>query len=374
MTQSTVQIDIINNGTPYGEVAGKLKSQGSFNINSKRPYLDEDDMPCITVFTGKYKGGAENPENYESVHAYTRGINVLAELTLRPDEWKEIDDAVTEVAREELAVYDYFIGKNLVKTLRNAFGTTVLEWHSVSDSQEATMSMDAVNRGQGDRVKYKDNFLPIPILHADYEINARFLEVSRKNGNGVDVEEARNAARKIMDKKEDLLVGSGTYTFGGGTMYTLLNYPDRNQVQLNGAWDASATTDEMIIDDVKRLKKANRDAYHRGEGVLILPDAYQDRLGDDYSISGQSLMTLKERIMKLGNIADIIFSERIADNNVVFVELRRRTIEIINGMPMTNMMWTTEGGMIAKHKIMEIAVPRFKSDFNNHCGIAHGTL
>jgi hypothetical protein len=185
------------------------------------------------------------------------------------------------------------------------------------------------------------------------------------------VEEAANATRRIMEKKEDLLIGTGTYTFGGGTMYTLLNYPDRNTVTIRD-WNDSATTDAMIIEDVTALKRANKDAYHGGEGVLIIPSDYEDKLGEDYSVSGSSLMTIRERIMKLGGIADILVAERLADNNVLFVELKKRTIEIVNGMPLQNVMWTTEGGMVAKHKLLEIAVPRFKSDYNGNCGIAHG--
>lgn len=368
-------IDVIANGNAYGNVAGSLKSQGRFNINSKRPYIDEKTgIPCITVFTNKYKGGAKNPQNYEKVPAASRGINVNAELTLLPDEWKEIDQEVTEVSRETLAGYQYILDQGLTKPLRNAFGTTVLEWRSISDSQEANMDMDPVARGQNDRVQYKNDSLPIPILHVDYSIHARFLEVSRKNGNGVDLEEVANGIRRINEKKEDMLFGAETFSYGGGTMYTLRNYPNRNTVTLNGDWSASGTTVADIIADVKALKKANRDAYHSGEGVLFVPSDYEDRLSDDYSVSGGSLMTVRERIMKLGGIKDIVVVERLADNNVLFVELSKRTIEIVNGMPMTNLYWETEGGMVAKHKIMEIAVPRFKSDYNGKCGIAHGTL
>lgn len=367
---NTASVDLMNNGQAQGSVANALKQGGSLNINNKRPYLDENDIPCITVFKG---GDATLPENYEAVYAVNRGLAVNAELTLRPDEWEQIDEAVTEVSREELTVYDYFVKKGLTKTLKNAFGTTVLQWQSISDSQEANMSMDGVVRGQGDRVQYKDAFLPIPILHADYEINARFLEVSRNQGNGVDVEEAANATRRINEKKEDMLVGTGTYTFGGGTMYTLFNYPDRNTVTIRD-WADAGTTDAQIIEDVVALKRANKDAFHGGEGVLILPSDYEDKLGEDYSVSGASLMTIRERIMKLGGIADILISERSADNNVLFVELKKRTIEIINGMPLQNVMWTTEGGMVAKHKLLEIAVPRFKSDYNGACGIAHGSV
>ena len=365
-----VQVDLISNNQSQGIVANTLQKGGSLNINKKRPFLDENGVPCVIVFKG---GDPQEMDNYEARFASSVGLNVNADTTLLPDEWKQLDDAVIEVGREELTVYNYFVGKGLTKPLKNAFGTTVLQWQTISDSQSAIMSMDAVARGQGDRVQYADKFLPIPILHADYEINARFLAVSRKDGNGVDVEEAANAARRIMEKKEDLLIGSATYTFGGGTMYTLLNFPDRNQVVITD-WNASATTDAMIIDDVRQLKRANKDAFHGGNGVLIIPSDYEDKLGEDYSVSGGSLMTIRERIMKLGGITDILVSERLADNNILFVELNKRTIEIVTGMSLTNIYWETEGGMVGKYKLMEITVPRLKADYNGKCGIAHGAL
>lgn len=370
MTKEAV-VDLISNNQSQGLVASDLQKTGSLNVNKKRPYLDAEGIPCITVFNG---GDPTELDNYEAVYARDLGLNINAETTLTKEEWLELDNSIEAVSREELTVYDYFVGKGLTKPMRNAYGTTVIQWQVISDSQSAFMSMDAVARGQGDRVQYSDRFLPIPILHADYEINARFLAVSRKDGNGVDVEEAANAARRIMEKKEDLLIGSGTYTFGGGTMYSLMNFPDRNLVTLNGAWDASGTTPADIIDDVKRLKRANKDALRGGDGVLILPDNYEDRLGDDYDVSGTSLMTIRDRIMKLGGITDIIFSTRIAADNILFVELRKRTIEIITGMSLTNLYWETEGGTVGKYKLMEITVPRFKSDYNGNSGIAHGAI
>ncbi len=367
-----VSIDLIGNNLSQGVVANILHKSGSLNINKKRPYLDEDDIPCITVFKG---GDPTDMDNYEAVFAAQVGLSVNVDTTLRPDEWKELDDAVSEVGRNELTVYSYFVNKGLTKPLKNAFGTTVLQWQTISDSQSAIMSMDAVVRGQGDRVQYANKFLPIPIIHADYEINARFLAVSRKDGNGADVVEAENAARRILEKKEDLLVGANAeYSFGGGTLYTLLNFPDRNLVTLSGSWTGSGVTAAQIVDDVRSLKRANKDSFHGGEGVLILPDDYEDRLGEDYSVSGGSLMTVRERIMKLGGIADIIFSDRIAADNVVFVELNKRSIEIVTGMSLTNIFWETEGGMVGKYKLMEITVPRFKADYNGNSGIAHGSV
>src|SRR6056297_2240949 len=120
-----VQVDLISNNQSSGEVANQLHKGGSIDINKKRPYLDENNIPCITVFKG---GDPADIENYEAVYARDRGLSVNADTTLRPDEWEQLDAAVTEVAREELTVYDYFVNQNLTKPLKNAFGTTVLQW------------------------------------------------------------------------------------------------------------------------------------------------------------------------------------------------------------------------------------------------------
>ena len=105
-----VKVDLIANRSASGEIANQLQKEGSFNISKKKPYLNEDDIPCITVFKG---GDPTKEANYMEVYAATMGLNVNVDTTLRPDEWEELDNAVTEISREELTVYDYFIGQNL---------------------------------------------------------------------------------------------------------------------------------------------------------------------------------------------------------------------------------------------------------------------
>lgn len=54
-------------------------------------------------------------------------------------------------------------------------GTTVLEYHDIADTDlSADITMDGITRHKVlDQVKFTTNYLPIPIVHADYEINAR---------------------------------------------------------------------------------------------------------------------------------------------------------------------------------------------------------
>jgi len=362
------QVDLMSGGKGTGEVARFLQANGKLDPNAMRPYVDPiTGNTFVTVFKG---GDKTKPENYKAIQVNYTG-------TLRPDEWKQLDEAVIGVTRERLSGFDYLIGKGLVYNLPNAMGTTVLEWHSASDSQEAIISMDAVSRGQGDRSIFKQHFLPIPILHADYEINTRVLAVARNSGNGIDASEAEHAARRIMEKKEDMLFTNTTYSFGDkgtdgrNTIYSLVNYPDRNQVTLTEAWNASGKTAAEILADVVAMKNAAIADRFYGPYTLFIPTLYDAILDEDYSVSGASLMTTRERIMKIAGIQDIKVVDHLAANNVLLVQTTPNVVRIINGLPLQNIEWTTEGGMVHKYKVMTIQVPQIRSTYDSKCGIVH---
>lgn len=360
-----VKVDLMSNGQGQGEVARFLQANGKLNLGAMRPYIDhKTGKAFISVHTG---GDANDPKNYKAIQ--------VNGATLRRDEWKSLDSALLEVARERLSGFDYFINKGLVFNLGNAMGTTVLEWHTVSDSQEAVLTMDAVTRAQGDRVNFKYHYLPIPILHADYEINTRALAVSRNLGNGLDVTEAQNAARRILEKQEDMLFANQTYSWGDkdansrNTIYSLVNHPDRNTETLAKDW--ATCTGPEILDDVVKLKRKNVEAHYYGPYTLFIPTAYDVILDEDYDVAGASLMTIRERILKLSGIQDIVVVDRLAADNVLLVQTTPNVVRIINGMPLQNIEWTTEGGMIHKYKVMTIRVPQIRSDYNGKTGIAH---
>lgn len=356
-----LNVDLMSRGSGQGEVANYLQKYSALNTNKMRPYLDSKGRPCVTVFDAKGK---------------PRKIQINA-ATLRRDEWKMLDEALTEVKRERLTGFDYIVGKGLTKPLSNPMGTTVLEWHSISDSQEAVMTMDGVTRGQGDRSVYKHHYLPIPIMHVDYEINMRALEVSRNMGDGFDVTEAQHAARRIREKKEELLFTDTTYSYGAvdsnsrNSIYSLVNYPDRNTVTLSENWDASGKTAAEIIEDVVSMKDANIAAKHYGPYTLFIPTAYDTVIDGDYSVSGASMQTIRQRILAINNISDVVVVDTLPANNVLLVQMTPDVVRVVNGLPLQNIQWKTEGNFVVKNKVIEIAVPQIRSDYNGNCGIAH---
>ena len=202
LKENNVQVDLLGaGGQSQGLLAQQVNNNGRLNIGSMRPYIDEDGAVCQTVYIG---GNPSKPTSYRTSVLHANALETNA-ATLRRDEWKQLDEAILDPARYRLGGVQDLITKGLTFNLGNAMGTTVFEWHDSSDAMEATISMDGVTRGKGDRPVFQHNYIPIPIIHVDYEINARVLAASRSLGNPLDTTSAERAARRVSEKLEDML-------------------------------------------------------------------------------------------------------------------------------------------------------------------------
>ena len=351
-------VDIITKSGSQGDVAGRIQSNGVLDPNNMRPWVGKDGQTYVTIFKG---GDAKKIENYQNIPT-TNG-------TLRRDEWKKLDEAVLGIAETRLNGVADLEANGLVYNLGNGMGTTVLEYHDISDALEADLTMDGISRGKNDRPNYGTNYLPIPIIHADYEINARALAASRNMGNPLDVTMAERAARKVALKLEQMLFTNTTYAFGGGTIYSYINYTDRNQVTLDANWDASSKTAAAIVADVMEMKQASITAKHYGPWMLYIPTAYETQLDEDYDTTRGN--TIRERILKIAGIKGIKVVDTLTANNVLLVQMTSDVVRLVKGMGIQNVQWDVEGKFIHKHKVITIQVPQIRSDQDGNCGITH---
>ncbi len=361
-----VNVDLIGNGQSQGQVARMMANNGKLDIGRMRPFIDQYGRSCVTV----YMGG--NPKKKES----WKTMVVNAGATLRREEWKALDEAIMEPSRARLGGIEDLTAKNLVYNLGNAMGTTVLEWHDVNEALEAEMTMDGITRGKNDRVTFQHNYLPLPIIHAEYEINTRELAASRNLGNPLDTTMAERAARKVLEKLEALLFTDTTYTFGEkdsrlrNAIYSYVNFPDRIGVNLSIPWDNSGITGAMIIQDVLEMKQASIDNYHYGPWTLYIPTNYETVLDADYDATTPGT-TIRERILKIAGVNEIKVSDTLADDNVLLIQMTRDVIRLVRGMGLQNVQWSEEGGMVTKFKVMTIQVPQIRSDAYGKTGIVH---
>jgi len=370
MKRTGVRMDMITaDGRVSGAVASMLANRGRLDIGRMKPFIDlNTGVAYITVCTG-------DPRKKESYKAVPLQTNATA--VLQRDEWKALDEAIVEVARQRLVGIQDLIDMGLTHNLGNAMGTTVLEWHDVSDAFEADLTMDGITRSKGDRPVFQHNYLPIPIIHVDYEINARVLSTSRNMGNALDTTSAERAARKVSDKLEDMLFTDTTYGFGEldsrsrNKIYSYLNFPDRNQVAIGTHWDDLVTTiGATIVAQVQAMKQASLDDYHYGPWRLYIPSNYETIIDGDYDTTTPGT-TIRERIMKINGITSIKVIDRMPVDNVLLVEMNKETVRLVRGLGVQNIQWSEEGGMLFKYKVLTIQVPQIRSDQNGRCGIIH---
>lgn len=361
-------VDLIGaGGQVIGDVAAMMMRNGRLDPGASRPFYDEKtDTSYVTV----YKGGDRNaPTSY-----VTKAIQ--ANATLRRDEWKQLDDALLIASRYRLGGIDDLVSNGLTYNLGNAMGTTVLEWHDVSDGMEATVTMDGITRSKGDRPKFQHNYLPIPIIHVDFEINARVLAASRSLGNPLDTTSVEMAVRRVNEKLETMLFTNTTYAFGEtdsrnvNSIYSYVNHPDRNLVHLSIHWDHSAMTAAGILQDVLEMKQTSINDYHYGPWMLYIPTAYETVLDDDYDTQTPGT-TIRERILKIAGIKGVKVVDTLTADNVLLVQMTPDVVRLVEGLPIQTIEWETEGKFLSKFKTLRIAVPQVRSDQNKRSGIIH---
>ena len=173
-----------------------------------------------------------------------------------------------------------------------------------------------------------------------------------------------------------MLFTDTTYAFGEmdtrgrNSIYSYVNHPDRNQVTLGTNWNASGKSAADLLTDVIDMKQASIDALHYGPWMLYIPTAYETILDHDYDTTTPGT-TIRERILKIGDIKGIKIVDTLKANNVLLVQMTSDVVRLVRGMGITNVQWDTEGKFLTRYKILTIQVPQIRSDQNGASGIVH---
>lgn len=350
-------MDFILNGQAQGTVASRLMQNG-FNVNILRPYIGSDGHSYVTVMNAKGE-----PE----------AIRTNATATLRKDDWKLLDTAVLTAARQRLKFVADLRRRGLTFNIPNGMSKTVLETERMTDPGEATISMDGLRQGKGDRPEFDLTNLPLPILHSDFEFSARQVMVSRNGGTPLDTAMAEASSRRVAELAERLALGTyGTYTFGGGTIYGLRNFPQNLSQSLTDPTD-TGWTPEDLVDEILEMRQKLYNARHYGPFVIYSALNWDRFLDKDYSAQ-KGDNTLRERIRAINGIEDVITLDFLEDYDLIMVQLTTDVIREVIGMDFTTVQWETMGGLQLNFKVMAILVPQIRADINNRTGICHGAV
>lgn len=352
-------MDFILNGQGQGSVASTLLGNG-FDVASLRPYVGKDGRSYITT-------------NHEGKSVAVPLRNSTA--TLRKNEWIQLDTAVIQAAMQRLRIVADLRSAGLTFSIPNGMGKTVLETQAQSDITPATISMDPARKSEGDRPVFDLTGLPLPVIHKDFEFNARQIASSRNGGVSIDVSMAQLAARKVAEEAEKLVLGTSdnnSYSFGGYTIYGLTNFPSRGtQVVTNptsGSW-----TPQKLLAEVLAMRQSSVDKKHYGPWMLYFGTAWDQYLDEDFSTLKGDL-TVRQRLGQINGIQDVRSADYLTGFNVLLVQMTSDVIREVIGMDVTTLQWETNGGMTLNFKVMAILVPQLRADFNGNTGIIHGNV
>jgi len=364
-------MDFILNGQAHGSVAKRLLAVNG-DVSVLRPWVGRKGRCYVAQFVRDPETG-EVVRNKEG-RAIEKAVFIGNDrATLRRDEWKWIDDEVVIAAKERLRLIADLRGAGLTLTVPGGMAKTMIETAVIGDITPATISMDPARKSEGDRPEYDFSLTPLPIIHKDFQFTLRQILVSRGSGTPLDSTMVRLAGQRVAEEAEKLAIGtSGTYTYGGGTIYGLTNFPTRGTQTLTSP-EASAWTQQTTVEEILEMRQTAYDRHALGPYVLYVSKGWAQYLDLDYSdTKGDN--TLRERILAIDGISEIRVLDHLADFQIVMLQLSSDTIRLAIGMDITTLQWETEGGMVQNFKVMAMMVPQIRADINDNNGLIHGAV
>lgn len=290
---------------------------------------------------------------------------------LRKDEWKQYDTALIEVATKRMPLVSELIARGLTYNISNGLGTTILEWEDASDMEGAEVSMSGVTRGENDAMEFNIHSMPLPIIHKGFSLNIRQLMSSRSTGQPLDVTQARVAGRKVAETTETMVIEGHATQVGTSVIYGIDTVPNSSAITMTGTtgWDTDSTGAQIMTDTLGAIAALQTDHMY-GPYVMMINYATHNRFQTDYDVSGNSLMTIMERVLRTEGIMKIIPSTDVPANHAYVVQMTSDVIEEVIGLQPTTVQWESQGGMMMHFKIMSIMIPRARYTQTLQSGIA----
>lgn len=289
--------------------------------------------------------------------------------TLRHEQWIEFDNALVEGATMRLRIVADLRARGLTKTIQNGLAKTLLQYEKISDMEAAQITMDGAVRTENDRPDFSPGYLPLPIIHKDWDLNLRTLRASEQGGGeALDDTASRVAGRKIAEQLEYITINGGP-KFGGVQIYGLANHPDTNVVNFGGggAWGAGGVTGEEILADVIGMIQAAESDRFFGPYVLYVSSDMSLALEGEFKTSSDK--TIRQRLLEIDRIDDIVTVDQMPSETAILVQMTADVIQLVEGEPLQTVTWDIAGGFIICMKSFTIAVPLVRSDVDGRSGV-----
>lgn len=299
--------------------------------------------------------------------------------TLLPHEtWLQIDQTVERAVQAELRAVDDLRSAGLVYNLPNGFAIQAFMTQRSSRVGTAQLAMDPQMKGVKDRPVLDTVVIPLPCIFSDWGYGARELAVSKRGGLPLDMSSAEDSARACAVLAEKMLIGNSDYdqySYLTGTIYGYTDFGSRNTFDITDP-DGIGWTPATLLGELLAGKQGLIDDLMTGPYVLYMSPSWSQYLDDDYlsTSAGQTTsITLRKRILEIPDFSEIRELSQLSGWDILIVQMKSQTVREIIGMEFTPVQWEEQGGQVLQGRIIGILIPQIRSDYEGHCGIAHGS-
>ncbi len=285
------------------------------------------------------------------------------------DEWKLFDRQVQQIAREKLTVVNELSRRGLTYPIPNALGVIQLVWQTSGDMNPAEVTMTGLPEADKDGIEFGIASMPLPMIHKEFQLDLRQLEVSRRMGMPLDAAQAEIATRKVAEMVESIIFTGLTIAPNLGAIYGLLNHPNRITGSVTHNWGLTGTPGSEIVYDALRMITALNAKNMFGPYLFFVPTATYIRLSEDYRANGDK--TILDRLMDIPGVEGIMPTNRLTGSTVLAVQMTSDVIQLVDGIRPTMVEWDERGGFELNFMIFCILLPRVRVDYALQSGIAH---
>ena len=402
-----VEIDFVMGGKPEGPTANRFSAVG-YDAGLLRPMIMEDGQKYCWIDSGKTEEkmvvnsltGKEEKRIVplrEAIPLSRLISNGMVPATFNASAlpyqaWQRIDSAVTHASRDRLPAWNDLVSANTYGGF-DGMATPGIIRDSVSDPGDAKVDMDTLSNDINDSPLYTPDILPLPIIHAGFELSQRRLASSRNTGMPLDTSNAESCGRRVSETLEKMTIGVTDFsdtkigdssTFSNRGIYGFRTQPDRitkTDVTASGSF-AAAT----FLANVLAMKELARAQKFYGPFVLYYSTSWDQYLDTDYvvgtSAQGYTTVdkTVRQRIEMINGISRVQMLDFFTNTDeLLLVQMSSDTVRAVIGMDTTTVQWEEQGGSRMVFRVMCIKVPDLRSQYvgtttsSRVSGIVHGT-
>ena len=292
--------------------------------------------------------------------------------TLRHEDFLVIQEMLTEVRRRKLnGITDL---KEAGLTFPVSIGDQIVGTENINEFTDAEQEQNPTGYDNDDTV-FTETYVPNPITHKTFGVPWRQQGFNYKSSAGL-----KESMRKVAERLEETLFNGNPnikVSFGGSTqsIYGYTTHPDRGTATISD-WSNPANYDVIHKEVIANIGSmfADQGGVEMDSVILYFPKNFKEAMDQDYS-SLKGDLTVADRIKKIPEIKDVKFGEKLADSNVVYVEMSDRTVQLavasdivsvphVKTNPMASQFLTTYAAM----------VQIIKADSAGNTGILHATV